>query len=77
MNYLDRKYDKFLNEKSYEILKSNKDYINAVSKTESVNRELSTLLGKISDLVKQYDDCITEIGCVVAREYYKQGFKSK
>lgn len=32
MNYLDRKYDKFLNEKSYEILKSNKDYINAVSR---------------------------------------------
>jgi predicted glycosyl hydrolase (DUF1957 family) len=77
MNYLDRKYDKFLNEKSHEILKKNENYINAEQKADKLNKELNKALKNISEIIRKYDDALTEIGCVMSEEYYKQGFKRK
>ncbi len=71
----DRMYNKFSENKAYDVLARNPEYVQAKEKTTRVAKELEKMLDKVSSLIKEYNDCITNTAAIAYREYYKQGYK--
>jgi len=72
---LDKIYNKFSEEKAYDVLMKNPEYIQAREKAKEAAKELNDTLNKASVLVKKYNDCIADTTAIAYREYYKQGYK--
>ena len=75
MENLDKAYNKFNEEKAYEVLMKNPEYVQAKEKAKEAAKELNDTLNKASLLVKKYNDCIADTAAIAYREYYKQGYK--
>ena len=75
MENLDKTYNKFNEEKAYDVLMKNSEYVQAREKAKEAAKELNDTLNKASLLVKKYNDCIADTTAIAYREYYKQGYK--